>query len=295
MNTAPSLSALVELVRLPAVLSVPGDVVLGAAVTERRDATSTVGLAASSSLLYLAGMALNDYADREVDAHERPHRPIPSGRVRAGTALGVAGGLTAAALALSALAGGRRSFLVTLTLTGTVWAYDLRLKEGAAAVPAMAAARGLDVLVGASSGALRRALPSAAMVATHTALVTTLSRMEVDGADADFVRAVRAGHLVTAFLAAIGGLHGDTGGSRSSRLATTGLLAAYALENAQGQTLAAEHPTPANLQKAVGRGVLSLVLLQAALLARARRVGQAAFVAAAWPASRMLARRRAVS
>ena len=29
----------------------------------------------------MAGMALNDYADREIDAVERPGRPIPSGRV----------------------------------------------------------------------------------------------------------------------------------------------------------------------------------------------------------------------
>ncbi|MFC3737438.1 UbiA family prenyltransferase, partial [Paractinoplanes deccanensis] len=72
---------LAELVRAPAALSVPGDVVAGAAAAGalRR---STAGLAAASVLLYWAGMAANDWADRELDARERPRRPIPSGRVK---------------------------------------------------------------------------------------------------------------------------------------------------------------------------------------------------------------------
>lgn len=39
------------------------------------------------SLLYTGGMILNDYLDRQVDAVERPGRPIPSGRIRAVVAL----------------------------------------------------------------------------------------------------------------------------------------------------------------------------------------------------------------
>src|SRR5210317_434534 len=35
----------------------------------------------SSSLLIMAGMALNDAADKDVDAAERPERPIPWGAV----------------------------------------------------------------------------------------------------------------------------------------------------------------------------------------------------------------------
>ena len=84
----PAAADLAELVRLPAVLSVPGDVLVGAAASGQvREIPRTAGLVASSSCLYLAGMALNDYADRDVDAVERPGRPIPSGprhrRVRA--------------------------------------------------------------------------------------------------------------------------------------------------------------------------------------------------------------------
>ena len=71
--TLPAPADVAELVRLPAVLSVPGDVLVGAAVSgQMRDVSRTAGLVAASSCLYLAGMALNDYADRDVDAVERP-------------------------------------------------------------------------------------------------------------------------------------------------------------------------------------------------------------------------------
>src|SRR3954452_3127979 len=94
-----------ELVRLPAVLSVPGDVLLGAAASgQMRDVPRTAGLVAASSCLYLAGMALNDYADREVDALERPGRPIPSGRVSPRSPLRRAAGPTVRA---AAMPGGR--------------------------------------------------------------------------------------------------------------------------------------------------------------------------------------------
>ena len=95
MSPRPALGDVAELVRLPAVLTVPGDVFLGAAAAgwpEGRGAA--LGIGSGSALQYLAGMALNDYADREVDAVERPHRPIPSGRVTAGFALGLAASLT---------------------------------------------------------------------------------------------------------------------------------------------------------------------------------------------------------
>jgi 4-hydroxybenzoate polyprenyltransferase len=44
-------------------------------------------LALALSLFYVGGMYLNDYFDRDLDARERPERPIPSGQVRARTVL----------------------------------------------------------------------------------------------------------------------------------------------------------------------------------------------------------------
>ncbi|MFE7243301.1 TIM barrel protein [Streptomyces sp. NPDC057580] len=99
-----ALRDLLELVRAPAALSVPGDVVAGAAAGQALGGR-TLGLACSSVCLYWAGMAANDWADRRLDEVERPERPIPSGRVSPGTALAVAAGLGAEAV--SFWSGGR--------------------------------------------------------------------------------------------------------------------------------------------------------------------------------------------
>ena len=108
--------------------------------------------------LYWAGMAANDWADRELDAVERPERPIPSAGSRRGTALGVAAGLTAAGLGLAGLAGGRRA----LAVGGAAGRRGLGVRPDGQehrrrARPVMAACRGLDVLLGATGGRPRRA------------------------------------------------------------------------------------------------------------------------------------------
>ncbi|GGV87927.1 transferase [Streptomyces gelaticus] len=181
MNT--TLRTYAELVRAPAAITVPGDVVAGALAAGRPGIRRTTGLAASSVALYWAGMALNDWADRAEDATERPERPIPSGRLTPRAALATAVGLTGAGLGLAALVGGRRTLLRrTLPLAVAVWAYDLGLKSTPLGPAAMAAARALDVLHGTGPGRAAAALPAATAVAAHTFAVTRLSRHEVDGA-----------------------------------------------------------------------------------------------------------------
>ena len=118
--TAPAASALVRLLRLPSVLTVPGDVLVGAVWSGDDDAAPAPAvLVLSSSLTYLAGMALNDWADREQDAHDRPGRPIPAGEVRAGHALMLAVALSAGGL-VAARAGGSRALRVAAPLTVTL-------------------------------------------------------------------------------------------------------------------------------------------------------------------------------
>ncbi len=143
-----NLRAWAELLRLPALFTVPGDALAGAAATGLRPGRGTFLAIGSSLCLYEAGMALNDWADRAEDAVDRPQRPIPSGRVTPTAALTAAVAFTAGGLALAARAG--RPALATATaLAGTVWAYDLGLKRTPAGPAAMAAARGLDLLLGA--------------------------------------------------------------------------------------------------------------------------------------------------
>ncbi|WP_328430369.1 SCO3242 family prenyltransferase [Streptomyces sp. NBC_00443] len=170
-----------ELLRLPALFTVPGDALSGAVAAGGRPNSRTLLAIGSSLCLYEAGMALNDWADRAEDAAERPHRPLPSGRIRPSSAFTAACVLTVAGLGLAARAG-RPALAVATPLAATVWAYDLALKHTPAGPVAMAAARGLDHLLGAATtGRPREALPSAALLGTHTLAVTTVSRRETQG------------------------------------------------------------------------------------------------------------------
>ncbi|MFJ4841108.1 SCO3242 family prenyltransferase [Streptomyces sp. NPDC088746] len=144
------LRAWAELLRVSALFTVPGDALAGAAAAGRSPGRGTALAVGASLCLYEAGMALNDWADREEDAVDRPHRPIPSGRVAPGAALAAAGVLTAAGLALAARAG-RPALAVASGLAATVWAYDLRLKHTKLGPAAMGTARTLDLLLGATA------------------------------------------------------------------------------------------------------------------------------------------------
>ncbi|RIH59570.1 hypothetical protein D3C59_25675 [Streptomyces sp. SHP22-7] len=69
------LHAWAELLRASAAFTVPGDVLAGTAAAGTRPTGRTALAAGASLCLYEAGMALNDWADREEDATARPHRP----------------------------------------------------------------------------------------------------------------------------------------------------------------------------------------------------------------------------
>ncbi|MEH0845456.1 UbiA family prenyltransferase [Micromonospora sp. CPCC 205711] len=276
-----TLADLAELVRAPAALSVPGDVVAGAAAA-RALGPRTAGLAGASVLLYWAGMAANDWADRRLDAVERPERPIPSGRVTPAAAVGLAAGLTAAGLGLAAAAGGRRATAVALPLAATIWGYDLVAKNTAAGPAVMAACRGLDVLLGASGGRPARAVPAALTVAAHTWTVTALSRREVTGADAALPRRTLAGTALVALAAAA---------SRPAAVLPVALAGAYVARYGGAQARVVADPSAGRVRAAVGAGITGLPALQGALTARAGAGLLGLAVAAAAPLGRRLARK----
>ncbi len=282
-------AAFLRLVRLPSVLTVPGDVLLGAAwATDGEEPATVAALALSSSLLYLGGMALNDWADRELDARERPWRPIPAGELAPATALGSAVVLTGGALAV---AGGVRRLRGVLALAATVWLYDLKAKDTPAGPWTMAVARALDVLAGVNRHPLR-AGPPAAVAGAHALLITLVSAREVEGAGGVLASRALLGVVVTTALAATL----IVSGRRSSNVALAlACLALYGWAMGRAGVAALRRPGPAGLQRLVGAGVLANMPLQAALLAgRGRRVPAVALVAA-WPAARWAARRTAVT
>lgn len=98
-----------------------GIVLAGGDLADRRVASAAVSL----SLFYVAGMYLNDAFDREVDARERPERPIPSGQVSAAAVFGAGFGMLLAGLAILALTGaGWRPLAAGVILAGAIVFYD---------------------------------------------------------------------------------------------------------------------------------------------------------------------------
>ncbi|MER6170321.1 SCO3242 family prenyltransferase [Streptosporangium sp. NPDC001681] len=307
--------ALLELVRAPAALSVPGDTMAGAAAAGR---PATPGPAVASLFLYLSGMALNDWADRKIDAVERPERPIPSGRITPGRALGIAVTLTGAGLLTAALADGRRGLARAGLLAGAVWAYDLGLKRTAAGPAAMAACRALDVLLGTGERAGTGGLMALA-IGAHTYGISLLGRAEVKGAHRGTINGALAASAAAAGLAALsclgGGRHptppnGPCPGNATfpvpashradapaplDRAAAVALLVGYAAVTAGAQAGLRASPDPDQVRHAVRLGILGLIPLQAAGVAGRGRLAQACALLAAMPAGQWLSARMATS
>ncbi|WP_411107562.1 SCO3242 family prenyltransferase [Streptomyces sp. cmx-4-9] len=284
-----ALRAWAELLRVPAVFTVPGDALAGAAAAGVRPGRRSALAAASSLCLYEAGMALNDWADREEDAVARPHRPLPSGRIRPGAALAAAGALTAAGLALAARAG-RPALAVAVPLAATVWGYDVKLKHTPAGPAAMACARSLDLLLGAAAaaGTVRAALAPAAVLGGHTYAVTLVSRREAEGGS---TAAPLAALAATGLLA--GAVARPAGADRrpAGAAVRVALAATYAATFARPLVHAALHPSPPLTQRAVGGGIRAMIALQGGLMARSGAPAAAVLTAALAPVAARLARK----
>lgn len=87
----------------------------------------------SMSLFYVGGMYLNDAFDREIDARERPERPIPSGEISAAKVFGLGFGMMAVGLVMLAglIAVGASPAVVAtgLLLGGSIVLYDAWHKQ----------------------------------------------------------------------------------------------------------------------------------------------------------------------
>lgn len=153
------------------------------------------------SVFYCAGMVLNDYWDRQIDANERPSRPIPSGRISPGTALA----LTCVLFAVGVLyllpiqfaamrnpdAGtphGLASMLATALLIAAILSYNRIHSRTAKSVFLMALCRVLAVLVVALLFAPHPSGPAwwvfvllpAFFLGVYTFLISVVARREVE-------------------------------------------------------------------------------------------------------------------
>ena len=172
-----------QLCRIPNVFTAMSNVVTGVVLARGGEFFfSDMRLVLASALLYIAGMVLNDYFDREIDAVERPSRPIPSGRISASGALGfgviliVGAGVLLAPMSL-------RVQGVGIALALSILLYDTWLKNTPMGVVSMGLCRTLNVLLGFAivpwPATWMWVLPIG--LGIYTAAITYLARDEVIG------------------------------------------------------------------------------------------------------------------
>ena len=179
-------TAWLELLRLPNLLTVPGDILAGFLLVPR--ALATVGdwaqllLAIPAGLmLYGAGLILNDLFDYAEDLRIRPQRPLPSGRIYRESAAAVALVLLWIAAFLAAFFD---ALPIAIPLILCIILYDTGLKRIPYLGPVlMGACRAGNLLLGAAAAHEGLAtspapLAAAAGLGLYIAVVTHLARNE---------------------------------------------------------------------------------------------------------------------
>jgi 4-hydroxybenzoate polyprenyltransferase len=286
------LRAYLQLLRPANVATALADVLAGFAIAGLENPGALMWLLPSTAALYAGGVVLNDYFDREVDARERPERPIPRGLVQPVQAAWLGALLLGAGVVLASLANATAA-LVAAGIAGTVVLYDAWGKRHPVIGPLnMGACRGLNLVLGiaASPSAVGGSWPLGLLSLTYIAGVTILSRGEVFGGRRE-VAGVSLG-LTAAVLTALAILTRRPGQESLAGLLLTIFLAWRVLP---AFWAAFRRPEPGVIRHAVKRGVLSLVLLDAVLAASYGTVSYSVLVLATGLLAGWLARRFAVT
>src|SRR5215813_9496421 len=120
----PRLSTLLRLGRVSNLPTVWTNVVAGSVVAGGSDKPGRMAVTAlAMTAFYVGGMYLNDYFDRELDARERPGRPIHAGEIGAGTVSAVGFVLLAIGVVLLAPYG-LQAVIWGLALAAAIVLYD---------------------------------------------------------------------------------------------------------------------------------------------------------------------------
>jgi 4-hydroxybenzoate polyprenyltransferase len=199
-----------------------GTIVSGAAFVK----ADVAWLCLAVSLLYTAGMFLNDAFDRDVDSRIRPERPIPAGDVTARETFAAGWGLLAAGTLLLAARARGAALLWGLLLAGAIVYYDYRHKQNAFGPAVMGVCRGLVYFVAAAAASavtLQVATAALALAAYVIALTRVAKRA-----------GPRAGWLVPVLIAGISIVDaiviGLSGGGTLAWMALSGFAATMLLQ-----------------------------------------------------------------
>lgn len=291
------LNAYLQLMRPANITTAWADILLGyaaaGAMIGNNFSLSTLGwLILATTGLYGGGVVFNDVCDAQLDAVERPERPIPSGRasllgaIALGTIL-LLTGITAAAMVSSI------SAILAITVAVTALVYDKWGKHQTFLGPInMGMCRGGNLLLGVSavSGAISDRWYLALIPIIYIAAITAISQGEVHGGKKiTGIIAIALVSLVIACILSLGIL------SEYSLLITLPFLILFTTLVLPPFIKAAVNPTPELIQLAVKAGILSLIVLDASISAGFSNWIYGLSVLALLPLSRFLGRMFAIT
>ncbi|MDY3551197.1 UbiA family prenyltransferase [Gemmata sp. JC717] len=273
--------AFAQLLRLPNVFTAFADIALGACVGAALLSSAPFAfwgaylvLALASGCLYLAGMVWNDYFDLAEDKKTRAFRPLPSGRVRVGTAVALGVVLMATGVVFAALAGAlatpewnHEPLVYAIGLVAAVLIYDGGAKYTPFGPVAMAACRFLNVLLGLSlipedALDIEKRVHLAGVVGVYIVGVTWFARTE-EGTSRKRDLSLAAGVMFVALVLAL--LLRAKIPAPLGTVAFPYLLVAFGFLIGLPVAHAIGAPGARNVQRAVKRCVLGLVVLDAVL------------------------------
>ena len=312
----PRLAAWGQLLRLPNLLTVPGDPIVGFLLAGGTVAYGgwrrLLPAVAVSLLLYAAGLIQNDLAHLPEDARKRPERPLPSGAIRPRSAWFALLALVVAAMLVAVRIGLAASNLA-LGVVVLITLYNYVTSRVRLLGPInMGLCRAVSVLLGASAAAgwngLTGPVPFAAMtIGLYVVAVTVIAMRETKTTAVGVRRwlpsvALMVGYPFVIFWVA----RGFGAGLFWPVIVTYALIMWSWLSSiCDGHRLKGVCE-PSRIGQTVGMLVRSLLLVQAALAAAAGW-GEEAFAAGweealfaaglfvAWPVAGLLARRFASS
>jgi 4-hydroxybenzoate polyprenyltransferase len=177
----PRLATLLRLGRISNIPTVWTNVLAGSVIAggDRHPDQIALILIAMTAF-YVGGMYLNDFFDREIDARDRPGRPIHAGEIRAGTVSSIGFGLLATGIALM-IPFGLAATIWGLLLAGAIVLYDAWHKGNVLSPIVMGTCRAL-VYIGtgaALAGDTSTAMTIGAVaLASHVAGITYAARQE---------------------------------------------------------------------------------------------------------------------
>ncbi len=178
-----------QLIRIPGIFTAFSNVLIGYFFSiSTTEIISFPFLLLTSGMLFCSGMIFNDYFDLKTDKKERPHRPLPSGKIPKKNALFLA--IVFLILAnFFAYVVGYESLIISLIMTALIISYNYKLKFiSFLGIFNLSLIRFLNVLLGFSIIAIsfeiiQYAIPIGILVAgisllarNEVSLITTISK-----------------------------------------------------------------------------------------------------------------------